>query len=54
MAIRKNSKISDVIMLKYLFACPACQEVYVSSKEIKKKKCPKCGEMMVLSGTTTE
>ena len=54
MAIRKHSKISDVIILKYSFTCPSCKEVYVSSKEIKSKKCPKCGKKMVLSGTTTE
>jgi len=54
MAIKKHSKISDAIIFNYMYTCPACNNTYVSRKEHKAKKCSKCGEIMVLSSTTTE
>jgi len=54
MAIKKHSKISDVIIFSYIYTCPACNNTCISHKELKNKKCPKCKEIMVLSSTTTE
>ena len=54
MAIRKHSKISDAIMFNYLYTCPSCGATFTSKKEVKKKKCPECGTIMVLSSATAE
>jgi len=54
MAIRKHSKISDAMVFNYLYSCPSCGATFTSKKEVKKKKCPECGEIMILSSATTE
>lgn len=48
MAIRKHSKISNAIVFNYLYSCTSCGNTFTSKKEVKNKKCSKCGELMEL------